>query len=290
MATAALSGVRTMLTLPTDAVRQLQWRFADRFDLQMLVQSRRAVWRELRLPGWSPPASATPTSGPRSRKRCWRRSTAPALSAIFMEPEAGRLHRRPQEPGPRAGGIRAGLGGRRRGHGQPGRLPRALAHPRARHTGAGAALQVARRPAAARRRPQAPARRFLPHRAHSLRRRRYRHARAARSASPTGTTAKSPGSRWTSAAASSPTSPIANFVTAAVNSDDPRIKGSCVVILEETDEGTFERGTATKKLVHQLSSTGDPDLQPQGPRQPHRRRLHRQGRRHRSQLQPQRSH
>ncbi|MGA9427722.1 MAG: acyl-CoA dehydrogenase family protein, partial [Terracidiphilus sp.] len=50
----------------------------------------------------------------------------------------------------------------------------------------------------------------------------------------------------------------ANFVTAAVNSDDPRIKGTCVVILEETDEGTFERGTATKKLVHQLSSTGDP--------------------------------
>ncbi len=50
----------------------------------------------------------------------------------------------------------------------------------------------------------------------------------------------------------------ANFVTAAVNSDDPRIKGSCVVILEDTDEGVFDRGTATKKLVHQLSSTGDP--------------------------------
>ena len=47
-------------------------------------------------------------------------------------------------------------------------------------------------------------------------------------------------------------------MTAAVNSDDARIKGSCVVILEETDEGTFDRGTATKKLVHQLSSTGDP--------------------------------
>jgi alkylation response protein AidB-like acyl-CoA dehydrogenase len=30
------------------------------------------------------------------------------------------------------------------------------------------------------------------------------------------------------------------------------------VILEEADEGTFDRGTATKKLVHQLSSTGDP--------------------------------
>ena len=51
---------------------------------------------------------------------------------------------------------------------------------------------------------------------------------------------------------------FANFVTAAVNSDDPRIKGSCVVILEEGDEGIFDRGTATKKMVHQLSSTGDP--------------------------------
>jgi alkylation response protein AidB-like acyl-CoA dehydrogenase len=51
---------------------------------------------------------------------------------------------------------------------------------------------------------------------------------------------------------------FANFVTAAVTSDDPRIKGSCVVILEEGDEGIFDRGTPTKKLVHQLSSTGDP--------------------------------
>ncbi len=51
---------------------------------------------------------------------------------------------------------------------------------------------------------------------------------------------------------------FANFVTAAVDSDDPRIKGSCMVILEETDPGVFDRGTPTKKLVHQLSSTGDP--------------------------------
>jgi alkylation response protein AidB-like acyl-CoA dehydrogenase len=51
---------------------------------------------------------------------------------------------------------------------------------------------------------------------------------------------------------------FANFVTAAVISDDPRIKGSCIVILEETDEGVFDHGTPTKKLVHQLSSTGDP--------------------------------
>jgi alkylation response protein AidB-like acyl-CoA dehydrogenase len=51
---------------------------------------------------------------------------------------------------------------------------------------------------------------------------------------------------------------FANFVTAAVISDDPLIKGSCMVILEETDEGIFDHGTPTKKLVHQLSSTGDP--------------------------------
>ena len=51
---------------------------------------------------------------------------------------------------------------------------------------------------------------------------------------------------------------FANFVTAAVDSGDERIKGSCMVILEEGDPGTFDRGTPTRKLVHQLSSTGDP--------------------------------
>jgi alkylation response protein AidB-like acyl-CoA dehydrogenase len=51
---------------------------------------------------------------------------------------------------------------------------------------------------------------------------------------------------------------FANFVTAAVDTGDPRIKSSCLVILEETDPGTFDRGTPTKKLVHQLSSTNDP--------------------------------
>jgi alkylation response protein AidB-like acyl-CoA dehydrogenase len=51
---------------------------------------------------------------------------------------------------------------------------------------------------------------------------------------------------------------FANFVTAAVDSDDERIKGSCMVILEEGDPGIFDRGTPTRKMVHQLSSTGDP--------------------------------
>ncbi|MCU0772443.1 MAG: acyl-CoA/acyl-ACP dehydrogenase [Verrucomicrobia bacterium] len=51
---------------------------------------------------------------------------------------------------------------------------------------------------------------------------------------------------------------FANVVTAAVDSGDPRIKGSCMVILEQGDPGTWDPGTPTKKLVHQLSSTCDP--------------------------------
>jgi len=58
---------------------------------------------------------------------------------------------------------------------------------------------------------------------------------------------------------------FADVVTAAVNSDDPRIKGSCMVILEETDPGSFDRGVPTRKLVHQLSSTRDPVLNLQVP-------------------------
>lgn len=53
---------------------------------------------------------------------------------------------------------------------------------------------------------------------------------------------------------------FANVVTAAVESDDPRLKGTCMVILEESDEGTWDRGVPTKKLVHQLSSTRDPSF------------------------------
>src|ERR1019366_7844071 len=45
MVTAAVPETKTMRTLPGDAVRQIQWRFADRFDLQMLVQSARTVAR-----------------------------------------------------------------------------------------------------------------------------------------------------------------------------------------------------------------------------------------------------
>ena len=52
-----------------------------------------------------------------------------ADKADISEAGAGRLHRRPQEPGAGAGGFRAGLGGRWRGHWQPGRVPGPVAHP-----------------------------------------------------------------------------------------------------------------------------------------------------------------
>ncbi len=58
---------------------------------------------------------------------------------------------------------------------------------------------------------------------------------------------------------------FANFVVAAVDSDDERIKGSCLVVLEEADPGTFDRGSPTHKLVHQLSSTCDPIFSQQVP-------------------------
>ncbi len=51
---------------------------------------------------------------------------------------------------------------------------------------------------------------------------------------------------------------IADYVTIAVDSGDDRIKGSCMVIVEATDPGKFDRGAQTLKLVHQLSNTGDP--------------------------------
>ncbi len=51
---------------------------------------------------------------------------------------------------------------------------------------------------------------------------------------------------------------FANFVTAAVDTDDERIKSSCMITLEEGDPGLFDRGAPTLKMVHQLSSTRDP--------------------------------
>src|SRR3974390_3129031 len=88
MATIAISDSKTMLTLPGDAVRQIQWRLADRFDLQMLVQSARGVARgtvarlvaagERNTHEWTPAKDEMLEAFDRS-----------GISAIFMEPEEG---------------------------------------------------------------------------------------------------------------------------------------------------------------------------------------------------------
>jgi alkylation response protein AidB-like acyl-CoA dehydrogenase len=51
---------------------------------------------------------------------------------------------------------------------------------------------------------------------------------------------------------------FANFVTAAVDTGDERIKSSCMIILHEDDPGLYDRGAPTLKMVHQLSATSDP--------------------------------
>ncbi|MFV1966853.1 MAG: acyl-CoA dehydrogenase family protein [Pirellulaceae bacterium] len=51
---------------------------------------------------------------------------------------------------------------------------------------------------------------------------------------------------------------FANFVVAAVASADPKFRGTCMIILEESDEGAFDRGSTARKVVHQLASTRDP--------------------------------
>ena len=46
MATTVVAPAReTLKTLPGDAVRQIMWRFNDRYDVQMLIQASRSVAR-----------------------------------------------------------------------------------------------------------------------------------------------------------------------------------------------------------------------------------------------------
>ena len=63
MATPVLPETKTMLTLPGDAVRQIQWRLPTALTCKC-SSSRRAAWLAEPWPASWPPASATPTSGP----------------------------------------------------------------------------------------------------------------------------------------------------------------------------------------------------------------------------------
>ncbi len=243
-------------TLPSDAARHIQWRFADRYDLQMLVQSARSVAR-------GPVARLVASGGRNSHD--WTPAKAELLeafdksgiTAVFMEPEQG--------------GFIAG----------PKNLALALVAFELAWVDGGAATAslagcLALAPIHERGTPEQQEK-YMQLAAPSQAgedRKPWRGAFCLTEPIPyvgvdTGMlNGKVSIAEWK--AGEEPVLQVekrgrfitniafANFVTAAVDSGDERIKGSCMVILEEGDPGTFDRGTPTRKLVHQLSSTGDP--------------------------------
>ena len=104
MSSTTVPSVGAMLTLPGDAVRQILWRFADRFDLQMLVQSARAVARgpvarmvaagERNTHEWTPAKNEMMLAFDRA-----------GITAAFMEPEEGGFISGAEESGAGAGGV-----------------------------------------------------------------------------------------------------------------------------------------------------------------------------------------
>jgi alkylation response protein AidB-like acyl-CoA dehydrogenase len=245
-----------MLTLPTDQVRAILWRFADRFDLQMLVQSARGVARgtvarlvaagERNTHEWTPLKDEMMDAFDRS-----------GLTAVFMEPEEGGFIAGPKNLALALSAFElAWVDGGAATASLAGFLALSPIHERGTAEQAQHYMSLAA--------PPQP----------GEDRKAWRGAFALTEPIPyVGVDTGMLGGKVRIAEWKDGEEPIlhvdkrgrfitniatANFVTAAVSSDDERIKGSCVIILEESDEGIFDPGTPTKKLVHQLSSTGDP--------------------------------
>ena len=256
MGTVVVPESKIMLTLPGDAVRQIEWRFADRFDLQMLVQSARGVARatvaqlvaagERNTHDWTP--------GKDGMMEAFDRA---GITAAYMEPEEGGFITGPKNLALAltafelawvdAGAATASLAGflalspiHERGTEEQAKHYNSLSAPAQpgedRKPWRGAFVLTEPIP-------------YVGVDTNMLNG-KIRVAEWKDGEEPWLQVEKR-GRFITNIA-------FANFATAAVASDDPRIKGSCMVILEETDEGTFDHGSPTKKLVQQLSSTGDP--------------------------------
>jgi alkylation response protein AidB-like acyl-CoA dehydrogenase len=245
-----------MLTLPGDPVRQIQWRFGDRYDLQMLVQSARTVARgtvahmvaagERNSHEWTPAKHAMMEAFDRA-----------GITGAFMEPEEGGFISGPKNLALALAAFElAWVDGGAATASLAGFLALAPIHERGTPEQAAHYMSLSAPPQPGDdRKPWHGA--FvltepIPYvgvdtgmLSGKVRVAGWRHDEEP------WLQVEKRGRFITNIA-------FANFVTAAVTSDDPQIKGSCVVILEETDEGTFDHGTPTKKLVHQLSSTGDP--------------------------------
>src|SRR5271157_3960333 len=256
MGTVAVTNSKIMLTLPGDAVRQIQWRFAGRFDLQMLVQSARSVARGTvaRLVAAGERNTHDWTPGKNSMMEAFDRA---GVTAAFMEPEEGGFIAGPKNLALSLAAFElAWVDGGAATASLASFLALSPIHER------GTPEQVNHYKSLAA--PPQPGENRIPWRGAfaltepipyvgvdaSMLSGKVRVAEWKKGEEPWLQVDKR-GRFITNIA-------FANFVTAAVISDDPRIKGSCFVILEETDEGIFDHGTPTKKLVHQLSSTGDP--------------------------------
>lgn len=258
MATTTVSKPQTdtLRTLPSDAVRQILWRFSDRFDFQMLIQATRDVARG--------PVARLVAEGARGTHE-WTPQKAALLeafdqagiTAVFMDPDQGGYLFGPKNLAMAlvafelawvdAGAATASLAGC---------LALAPIHERGTPDQQQHYMSQAVPPAPGDRRKQ------------------LRGAFCLTEPIPyVGVDTGMLNGRVTVAEWDYGKEPIlhvekrgrfitnmgfANFVTAAVDAGDARIKGSCMVILEESDPGVFDRGTPTRKLVHQLSSTCDP--------------------------------
>jgi len=246
----------TLRTLPGDDVRQIQWRFADRYDLQMLVQSVRAVARG--------PVARLVAGGARNTHD-WTAEKAALLpvfdeagiTSAFMDPEEGGYIEGPKnlvlaliafelswvDAGSATGSL-------------AGNLALSPIHERGTPEQKLHYMSLAV--------PPKPGENRKPWRGAfglteplpyvgvdtGMMSGRVRVAEWEEGKEPILQVDKR-GRFITNMA-------FADFVCAAVETEDPRIKSSCMIILEKTDPGLFDRGAATKKLVHQLSSTHDP--------------------------------
>ena len=246
----------TLQTLPGDEVRQVMWRFADRFDLHLLVQATRSVARG--------PVARLVAQGARNAHE-WTPAKASLLpvfdesgiTTAFLEPDQGGYLAGPKNLALAliafelswvdAGAATCSLAGN---------LGLAPIHERGTPEQRATYVAGAAPPSAGATRRQVRAAFALTEPLPfvgvetSMLSGKVRVAAWPEGGEPVLEVDKR-GRFITNMA-------FANVVTAAVVSADPRLKGSCMVILEDTDPGLFDRGLPTKKLVHQLSSTRDP--------------------------------
>ena len=243
-----------MKTLPGDDVRQLMWRFADRYDLQMVVQSARSVARGAVAHLVADGARNTHEWTPEKNGLLEAFDQA-GITSLFMEPEWGGYIAGPKNLALALTAFELGwVDGGSATSSLAGCLALSPIHEKGTEEQKAKYMSMAS-PASAGGNPA-------------------RGAFALTEPLPyVGVDASMLAGKMRIVEWNEGEEPIlqvekrgrfitnmdfADFVTAAVSSDDERIKGSCMVILEEGDEGVFDRGAPTLKLVHQLSSTRDP--------------------------------